>query len=226
VASLGSLLGGVVAETLLQRIVPDEIRGRTLGIIETLGVLAYASGSFLLPALAPSLGLDKVLILAGGVTIVAAAVAIPLLGDAATHAPKVDPVRGVLAEFATFRVLPPGRLETAQRRASVVSMTAGQPIIRQGQDADRFYVIASGEVEVTQDTGDGIAPRVLRHMGPKEGFGEIGLLSGVPRTATVTAVTDGQLVALDKDEFLSLVGSSKGLTFPFLDAHRGGAAGS
>lgn len=223
-AALGSLLGGVVSETLFQRIVPDEIRGRTLGIIETLAVLAYAAGSFLLPALAPSLGLDRVLILAGGITIVAAIIAIPLLGPAATQAPKVDPVRRTLSEFAAFRILPPGRLETAERRATVVPMHAGQAIIRQGDLADRFYVIASGEVEVTQAMGSPGAAVVLRRMGPREGFGEIGLLSGVPRTATVTAITDGQLVALDKDEFLSLVGSSKGLTFPFMDAHRGGAA--
>ena len=143
---------------------------------------------------------------------------------AATQTPAVDPVRRVLSEFASFRILPPGRLETAERRATVVPMHAGQKIIRQGDEADRFYVIASGEVEVTQTAGGGGAPVVLRRMGPKEVFGEIGLLTGVPRTATVTAVADGQLVALDKDEFLALVGSSKGLTFPFMDAHRGGAA--
>lgn len=222
-ASLGSLLGGVVSQTLFQRIVPDDIRGRTLGIIETLGVLAYASGSFLLPALAPSLGLDRVLIAAGLVSLAGAAVSIPFLGAAATRAPTLDPARRVLAEYPAFRILPPGRLETAQRRASLVPMKRGEQIIRQGELADRFYVIASGQVEVSQERADG-ASVVLRRMGPREGFGEIGLLSGIPRTATVTATEDGQLVALDKDEFLALAGSSQGLTFPFLDAHRGGTA--
>ena len=54
---------------------------------------------------------------------------------------------------------------------------------------------SDGRVEVTQTTAAGGEPRVLRQMGAGEFFGEIGLLSGVPRTATVTAVTDGTLVA-------------------------------
>jgi len=59
-------------------------------------------------------------------------------------------------------------------------------------------------------------------MGPDEVFGEIGLLSGVPRTATVTAVAATRLVALAKHDFLELVNSGPGLTYTLLDLHRGG----
>jgi CRP-like cAMP-binding protein len=53
-------------------------------------------------------------------------------------------------------------------------------------------------------------------MGEGEGFGEIGLLSGSPRTATVTAVGRGTLVALDGPDFLELV-NGLGVTSPFVD---------
>ena len=84
-------------------------------------------------------------------------------------------------------------------------MKAGDVVIRQGEAADRFYVIESGSVVVTQTGADGMS-RELRRMGSDEVFGELGLLSGAPRSATVTAATDGLLLALDADAFLDLVG--------------------
>jgi CRP-like cAMP-binding protein len=58
-------------------------------------------------------------------------------------------------------------------------------------------------------------------MGAAEFFGEIGLLSRVPRTATVTALSDCTLVALEGAAFLELVESGPGLTYRLLDVHRG-----
>jgi len=100
-------------------------------------------------------------------------------------------------------------------------MTAGQVVIAQGDEADRFYVIASGTVEVTQVPEGGREPVVLRRMGEGEAFGEIGLLSGIPRTATVTAITDGALLALDKEAFLGLVADASDMAFPVYDAYLG-----
>ena len=53
---------------------------------------------------------------------------------------------------------------------------------------------------------------MLREIGPTDPFGEIGLLTGSPRTATVTAVTSGQLFALEKADFLALVGQGPDLS--------------
>jgi MFS family permease len=219
-ASAGSLLIDIVSTTLFQRIVPDAIRGRTLGIMETAYVFAYAAGSLLVPIVAardplPALTASGVAMVVGGF------LAVLLLGRYAIQAPAIDDDRRLLADVELFAGLPPGALETAMRAATVVPMEAGQVVIRQGDPADRFYVIAEGEVEVTQTPPGGGEASVLRRMGRGQFFGEIGLLSGVPRTATVTAITAGRLVALEAAPFLALVGTGSGLTHRLLDVHRG-----
>jgi CRP-like cAMP-binding protein len=80
-----------------------------------------------------------------------------------------------------------------------VQVPVGQVVFRQGDPADRFYVIETGTVDVI---GDG---HLITTLGPGEGFGEIGLLRRVPRTATVRAATDLELQALTCDHFLPVV---------------------
>src|SRR5262249_60537649 len=79
------------------------------------------------------------------------------------------------------------------------SAVPGTVIIREGEIGDRFYVIESGEVDVSSN-GEHIGT-----MGAGDYFGEIALLRDVPRTATVTAKNDVILYALERDEFLSAV---------------------
>ena len=78
-------------------------------------------------------------------------------------------------------------------------MQAGQAVFRQGDPADRFYVIETGAADVV---GDG---RLVTALGPGDGFGEIALLRRVRRTATVRAATDLELQALTCDRFLPVV---------------------
>ena len=219
VTSAGSLLVEIVNTTLLQRIVPDEIRGRTLGVMETVAVTAYAAGSFVLPVLAASA--PGPVLMGSAIAIAAAAVvAVVLIGHHAVQRPAQDDLRARLGEVPLFAGLPPARLETAMRKATVRSMEKQEVLIRQGDEADFFYVIVDGRVAVTHSDVDGRS-RVLREMGTGEVFGEIGLLTRVPRTATVTAITNGTLIALDRQAFLELVESGAGLTHRLLDVHRG-----
>jgi MFS family permease len=220
-AAGSSLLLEIVSTTLLQRIVPDEIRGRTIGLMETTSVTAYSAGSFVLPVFGAS---QPALVLsASGVIMFGAGIlSVVLLGRYAVQEPAVAPPIRRLAQVGLFAGLPPGRLETAMRAATVRDEKRGTVIITQGDEADYFYVVDAGRVRVTQRQPGSSSDVVLREMGEGEVFGEIGLLTRVPRTATVAAMTDVRLVALDKDSFLELVSSGPGLTYSLLDLHRGG----
>jgi CRP/FNR family cyclic AMP-dependent transcriptional regulator len=76
-------------------------------------------------------------------------------------------------------------------------------VVKQGDAADRFYVIVGGEAEVVSEYAER-EEIVLARLGPGEYFGEIGLLQNRPRTATVRAATALELLALAREPFLAL----------------------
>ncbi|MEX0630587.1 MAG: MFS transporter [Chloroflexota bacterium] len=222
VATAGMLLLEVVATTIFQRAVPDSIRGRTIGAMDTLTVSAYALGAFLAPILAAATG-PVVVLLGFGIAMVAATlVGTILVGRSA--ASEMDPGAERFVRIPLFDGLAPAALEQAARHLTRMRVTPGQVVVRQGDPADRFFHVLDGSFEVAQTKDPGGAPRFLRTLGPDDVFGEIGLLRGVPRTATVTATGDGTLLALDGGRFLELVGAGPGLTSRLLDVHRGTSA--
>jgi CRP-like cAMP-binding protein len=78
-------------------------------------------------------------------------------------------------------------------------VAAGEVIVTEGEPAQEFFVIVAGDVEVSHDGA------VVRREGAGDVFGEIGLLRDVPRTATVTAVSDVELLVLGRRPFLETV---------------------
>jgi MFS family permease len=222
IASAGSLVLEVISTTIFQRAVPDRIRGRALGSIATVSSLAFCVGSFLLPVLADAFGVTPVLVTGGIGVGVGAAVGLVLVGRATSRAASpYDATLTRVAALPIFAGVSPARLEAAIQRVHPRPMQAGEVVIREGDVADRFYVIERGRVRVTQGGGWLGGEQVLRDMGPDEVFGEIGLLRSSPRTATVTALEDGLLLALDRDDFLALVAADTRLGTRLLDLHRG-----
>jgi CRP-like cAMP-binding protein len=117
--------------------------------------------------------------------------------------------------------VPAPALEAAAGRLVAVPVRKGDVVIRQGDPADRFYIIETGRFAVDQqETATGGTHR-LRVMGPDEVFGELGLMHNAPRSATVTAETDGTLLALPGPAFLELVGAASGLSGRLIDRYRG-----
>jgi cytochrome P450/CRP-like cAMP-binding protein len=84
----------------------------------------------------------------------------------------------------------------------------GTAIIRQGDAADRFFIIQDGEVDVEVAAADGAAPRVVNHLGRGDYFGEIGLLTGSTRNATCRARRETQVMELERDGFMTMISTS------------------
>jgi len=227
VIAAGALLAEIVNTTVLQRVVPDSIRGRTLGVLQTATTLTYAGGSFLVPILMTTLGAQVLLPVGGAMIIGASVVTLVLVGPHFRRAPASDAVADVLGRVARlplFAGVSPAALEIALRRLVTVPVAADSVVIREGDPADSFYIIESGRFAVDQrDPGTGLERR-LRVMGPDEVFGELGLMHNAPRSATVTAETDGQLLALDGPDFLELVNAGPEVSARMLDRYRATAA--
>jgi MFS family permease len=198
-AGLGTTIVDVAGVTLLQRSTPDEVLTRVMGVVQSVFVGTLGLGALLAPALIGLVGDRWTLVIVGTPIAVAAAVAWPRFRrlDAATaRAPAfVDLLRSI----PIFAPLPEAVLEQLARDARPVAVPAGERIVTEGERGDDFYVIVRGGVEVT---ATGKPPQPL-HEG--ESFGEIALLREVPRTATVTATVDAEVLAIGRDSFLSAV---------------------
>jgi ATP-binding cassette subfamily B protein len=77
---------------------------------------------------------------------------------------------------------------------------AGKPVVQEGENGDRFYVVLSGMLSVSQQTLG--ARRVLR---PGDYFGEVALAMDMPRTATVRALTPASVASCDRKTFDELI---------------------
>ena len=195
---VGNSLVDVNAFTILQRIVPDEVMGRVFGAVESTLVAGMALGALLMPLLIATVGLR------GGLAIIGVSVtALVVAGiaglnriDTTTLAPAQLPL--VMANDI-LAPLPEGVQERLARALIELHVPAGDVVCREGDAGDRFYLIAQGTAEVTA------AGRTINELGPGEAFGEIALLRDVPRQATVGALTDLTLYALERDVFISAV---------------------
>ena len=107
----------------------------------------------------------------------------------------------LLMRVPILAVLAPRIVERLARDAVREEVPAGDVVVRTGDPGSRFYVIESGRVDVT------VGGVEVRELGAGGWFGENALLHDVPRTATVTALTDVSLWVLDRESFLSSVTS-------------------
>ena len=226
VAYSGALLLDVVLTTIFQRVVPDELRGRWIGVFVTGATLAGAAGALVMPVLVVNVGAAPVLGVSGLAVVVATVAGLALIGKAVTREPsKFEATLAEVAKLPLFSGVPSSRLESALARVHEAPVTTGQVVVRQGDPADRFYMIESGSFVVTQESTPGATPVVLRHLGANDVFGELGLLHALPRSATVTAEGDGVLLELAGKDFLELVGAGGPLRGRLLGLYSGGLSG-
>jgi len=118
----------------------------------------------------------------------------------ATLEPLAETIRSILIFSALSRedvakVL--GKLEE-------IVYSAGETVVRQGEQGDSFYLIQSGAVQVVVDSGAGNS-EVIAILGPRDWFGEMALLSGEPRSATIQTVKETRLWRLRREEWDELI---------------------
>lgn len=100
-----------------------------------------------------------------------------------------------LSKIPLFSHLTKRQLELVSRHADEVTVKAGSVLMREGDTAREVCIVAAGTVRVS--SGD----HVIADLGPGEVFGEMGVVTGHHRMATVTAVTDAHLLVMFGPEF-------------------------
>ena len=196
---VGNALIDIGVFTLPTRLVPEELHARVYGAFESLVALTVALGSLITPLVIHLLGIRGALAVLGLVAPTLVVLAWRRLRAIDASIAHRDEEIDVLNKVGIFRPLPMPAIDSLALHVDHAHVAAGREVFHQGDRGDRFYVIDDGEAEVI---GDG---RLIRTMGPGDGFGEIALLHDTLRTTTVRARTSLRLYALDRHHFVSAV---------------------
>ncbi len=132
------------------------------------------------------------------------------LDEAQQAAAELAAKRQLLESSDLLQSLSPDEMGRLAAEVSDVPYAAGETLFRQGDPGDTFYLVRRGLVEVLamQDAGTEVP---VAHLGPGAFFGEMSLLTGEPRSATIRAETDALVLAVGKGQFSNLLQSDPGL---------------
>jgi MFS family permease len=201
-----TLVVDVLAVAALQRAVPDEQLARVFGVFFAFVLGAISLGALVTPPIVDALGLDGALLAMAVAPFALGLLAYPSLAaiDRATseRSAAIAPRVAFLEQLGFFASASRPVLERLAGLATEVSVPAGTAVVREGDPADALYVLVDGEVEVIARGEAHDEEHTLRLMSPPCYFGEIGVLERIPRTATVSALTDLSLLRIEGDALL------------------------
>jgi len=123
-----------------------------------------------------------------------------------------------------FAALPSAHIDQLLQRFQRISVIRGEVVVRQGEPGDYYYLIESGRCQVTRQVAG--TPMTLAGLNPGEAFGEEALVTDTTRNADVTMLTDGELLRLDKQDFIELLRAPLLHTVSLAEARRRTAAGA
>lgn len=108
-----------------------------------------------------------------------------------------------LLESELFTKVPPANIQQLFATFKSQKVAAGDVVVQEGQEGDRFYVLAAGKAVVTRNRVEGA--ETLAELGAGRFFGEEALIGGTTRNATITMTSPGNLMVLDMDAFKKLL---------------------
>jgi CRP/FNR family cyclic AMP-dependent transcriptional regulator len=118
----------------------------------------------------------------------------------------------LLKNVPLFNGLSEKELKTLANNFTERTFSEGQELTHEGSGGVGFFVIETGEARVTVDGQE------RRTLGPGDYFGEIALIDGGTRSATITATTDGRSYGLTPWQFRPLVEENASIAWPLLEA--------
>jgi MFS family permease len=212
VRGAATLVVDVMAITSLQRSVRSDELARVFGVFWAIVLGAISLGALITPQIVSAVGLNATLFI-----MALAPFALGLLGyvslrridlaasiQAKTLAPRVALLEQ-LDMFASASRLVLERLAAAESEAE---FSASTPIVFEGDPSDAMYVLIEGEVDVRSHGEQGGPERLIATLQAPAYFGEIGVLGHLPRTATVTALTDCQCARIEGVAFFEALNAT------------------
>lgn len=199
---IGIALILVTARTLLQRTVDPDVLARVLAVQEGVHMIGLTVGYIIGPIVIVAIGARYAFVPIGALVLVVGLLSFHWIRslDAVARVPERE--LSLLATVPFLTGLPQYELERLAQGAQWADVRAGAEVVRQGDPGDSYYLVEDGELSVTVDG------KVMPHtLSTRDGFGEIALLHKVPRTATVTALSDSTLLVISAADFLGAVTS-------------------
>jgi EmrB/QacA subfamily drug resistance transporter len=130
------------------------------------------------------------------------------LGASGTATPGPESAATFLARTPLFAAVEPELVGQVAAKSRTHRLAAGKWLFREHDTGDEMYVVRAGRLEVV-DEGAGT---VIREYRRGDALGELALLTDSPRSASARAVRDSEVIAVDKDDFAELLGSSPALS--------------
>ncbi|HEX9258337.1 MAG TPA: MFS transporter [Acidimicrobiales bacterium] len=205
----------VLALTLMQRLCRADELGLVLSLQSMSSSGAKLAGSALAPMFVFAIGIRGSLVAVAVIVLLLAG----LMGSRVVHLGassverrrELEPFIDGLRHLGVFEGAALPAIERLAMHVEVEAMTPGTVAVREGDDADDFYVVHEGQFGVT------VRGVQVNELGPDDWFGELGLMRRAPRNATVTATTDAVVWRIPGDEFLNAVTSTPSLPEPLIE---------
>src|SRR5918997_46934 len=124
----------------------------------------------------------------------------PASADGDGHDPET--LAGLLSAVDIFSPLTPGELGALAAGSANHVFAPGETIIRAGDDGDSMFVVSRGSVDVRVDSNG--TPRTISRLGEGAFFGEMALLTGEPRTASVVAADETEVLEIGHEAMRGL----------------------